>query len=67
MEALEKLTKGTDIMIISDEVYEHIIFDELQHQSVLRYPRLAERSFVISSFGKTYHTTGWKLGYCISS
>jgi methionine aminotransferase len=66
MGQLEKLTKASDIIIISDEVYEHIIFDGLQHQSVLRFPKLAERSFVIGSFGKTYHTTGWKVGYCIA-
>lgn len=66
MQQLEKLTKGSDIIIISDEVYEHIIYDGLQHQSVLRYPKLAERSFVINSFGKTYHNTGWKVGYCIA-
>lgn len=63
---LEKLTNDTDIIIISDEVYEHIIFDGLEHQSVLKYPRLAERSFVIYSFGKTYHNTGWKMGYCLA-
>lgn len=66
MKELEKITQGTDIIIVSDEVYEHIIFDGQAHQSVLLYPKLAERSFVISSFGKTYHTTGWKLGYCIA-
>jgi len=66
MVELEKLTKGSDIIIISDEVYEHIVFDEAKHESVLRYPKLAERSFVIGSFGKTYHTTGWKIGYCIA-
>jgi methionine aminotransferase len=65
MKALEKLIDRSDIIIISDEVYEHIIFDGIEHQSVLRYPKLAERSFVIGSFGKTYHTTGWKVGYCI--
>ncbi len=63
---LEKLTRDTDIIILSDEVYEHIIFDNKVHQSVLLYPRLAERSFVIYSFGKTYHNTGWKMGYCIA-
>jgi methionine transaminase len=63
---LEKLTKDTDIIIISDEVYEHIIFDGQPHQSVARFPKLAERSFIISSFGKTYHTTGWKIGYCVA-
>jgi methionine aminotransferase len=66
MVMLDKLTRNTDIVIISDEVYEHIIFDKQQHQSVARYPKLAERSFIISSFGKTYHTTGWKMGYCIA-
>ncbi|MGB3947956.1 MAG: aminotransferase class I/II-fold pyridoxal phosphate-dependent enzyme, partial [Bacteroidia bacterium] len=66
MAKLEKLTKGTDIVIISDEVYEHIIFDGYEHQSVARYPKLAERSFIISSFGKTFHTTGWKMGYCVA-
>ena len=66
MVILDKLTRGTDIVIISDEVYEHIIFDMHQHQSVARYPKLAERSFIISSFGKTYHTTGWKIGYCVA-
>lgn len=66
MQQLEKLTKGSDIIIVSDEVYEHIIYEGMQHQSVLRYPKLAERSFVVSSFGKTYHCTGWKVGYCIA-
>jgi methionine aminotransferase len=66
MKELEKLTKGTDIIILSDEVYEHIIFDGATHQSVLRYPALAERSMVVGSFGKTYHATGWKVGYCIA-
>lgn len=66
MEMLQKIVHGTDIIIISDEVYEHIIFDKQQHQSVARFPLLAERSFIISSFGKTYHTTGWKMGYCVA-
>ncbi|MDF2436003.1 MAG: aminotransferase [Bacteroidota bacterium] len=66
MKQLEKLVKGTDIIIISDEVYEHIIFDNNVHQSVARFPKLAERSFIISSFGKTFHTTGWKMGYCVA-
>ncbi len=66
MTMLQKLTKDTDIVIISDEVYEHIIFDGHQHQSAARYPHLAERTFIISSFGKTYHTTGWKIGYCVA-
>jgi methionine aminotransferase len=66
MERLEKLTKDTEIVIVSDEVYEHILFDEYEHQSVARFPHLAERSFIISSFGKTFHTTGWKIGYCMA-
>ncbi|MDP1672625.1 MAG: methionine aminotransferase, partial [Burkholderiales bacterium] len=60
---LEGLLRGTNIVIISDEVYEHIVFDGHQHQSVARFPGLAERSFVVSSFGKTYSVTGWKTGY----
>ncbi|MCS6795864.1 MAG: methionine aminotransferase [Raineya sp.] len=66
LQELEKLTKGTDILIISDEVYEHIIFDKQSHESILRYPELAKRSLVISSFGKTYHVTGWKVGYVVA-
>lgn len=65
MQWLENLLAGTDIFLISDEVYEHIIFSGL-HESVLKYPRLAERSFVISSFGKTFHVTGWKIGYAVA-
>ena len=61
---LERLTRGTNILIISDEVYEHITFDEKQHISLSVSEELSKRSFVISSFGKTYHTTGWKMGYC---
>ena len=66
IDALIKLTKDTDILILSDEVYEHIIFDGEQHQSVALYPELAERSFVVASFGKLLHTTGWKMGYCLA-
>lgn len=66
MLALEKITKGTDIIILSDEVYEHLIFDSNKHESVCRYPGLAERSLVIGSFGKTFHATGWKMGYCLA-
>jgi len=66
IEQLRQLVAGTDIFIISDEVYEHLIFDELPHQSILRYPDLWERSFVCFSFGKVYHCTGWKLGYCVA-
>ncbi len=64
--ALKDIVSETDALILSDEVYEHIIFDGLLHESMARYPELAERSFVISSFGKTYHTTGWKIGYCLA-
>ena len=64
---LKEIVKDTDIIILSDEVYEHVIFDEKQHLSMLRYPELLERSFVCFSFGKVYHCTGWKTGYCISS
>ena len=63
---LRKIVSGTNIFIISDEVYEHLIFDGIPHQSLLRYPDLLERSFVCFSFGKTYNCTGWKLGYCIA-
>ncbi len=63
---LRKTVEGTDIFILSDEVYEHLIFGGKQHLSILRYPDLLERSFVCFSFGKTYHCTGWKIGYCIA-
>ena len=65
IQQLIKITKDTDIIVLSDEVYEHIIFDE-PHLSMARYPELAERSFIVSSFGKTYHTTGWKMGYVVA-
>lgn len=61
---LQELTRGTDIVILSDEVYEHIIFDGETHQSVCRFKDLKQRSFITASFGKTFHNTGWKLGYC---
>jgi methionine aminotransferase len=63
---LIKLTKKTDIVILSDEVYEHLIFDGILHQSVCLYPELAERSFITYSFGKTLHATGWKMGYVLA-
>ena len=63
---LQKRVVGTGIFIISDEVYEHLIFDGIAHQSMLRYPDLLERSFVCFSFGKVYNCTGWKLGYCVA-
>ena len=66
MAALAEIVRDTEIVVLSDEVYEHIVFDGRRHESVLRYPELAARSFVISSFGKTYHCTGWKIGYCIA-
>ena len=63
---LTALVSGTDLLIVSDEGYEHIIFDGLQHESMARHPELAARSFVVGSFGKTYHTTGWKIGYTVA-
>ncbi len=66
MRKLEKITRSTDILVLSDEVYEHIIFDGIRHQSVMLYPGLRERSFVVFSFGKTFHSTGWKMGYCLA-
>ncbi|RYG04092.1 MAG: aminotransferase class I/II-fold pyridoxal phosphate-dependent enzyme [Chitinophagaceae bacterium] len=66
IEELRKLVSGTNIFIISDEVYEHLIFDNAIHESILRYPDLMERSFVCFSFGKVYDCTGWKLGYAIA-
>jgi methionine aminotransferase len=64
--SLSQIVENTPILIVSDEAYEHIIFDGLQHESISRHPQLARRSFVICSFGKTYHTTGWKIGYCLA-
>jgi methionine aminotransferase len=66
MAALIEIVRNRNILIISDEVYEHIVFDDRKHESMSRYPELRERSFVISSFGKTYHTTGWKIAYCLA-
>jgi methionine transaminase len=66
IEELRKTVEDTNIFIISDEVYEHLIFDGIAHQSILRYPDLLQRSFVCFSFGKVYNCTGWKLGYCIA-
>jgi methionine aminotransferase len=63
---LSEIVKDTQTFIVSDEAYEHIIFDGLQHESISRHPQLARRSFVVCSFGKTYHTTGWKIGYCLA-
>ena len=66
MQRLEKIVKNSEIIVLSDEVYEHIIFDGVEHQSVARYPKLAERCIIVSSFGKTFHTTGWKMGYVLA-
>jgi len=63
MKKLEDIVRGTNVLILSDEVYEHMVYDGAPHESVARYPELAQRSFVVSSFGKTYHVTGWKVGY----
>ena len=66
IEQLRSIVKDTGIFILSDEVYEHLVFDNKEHESILRYPDLYKRSFVCFSFGKTYHCTGWKLGYCVA-
>jgi methionine aminotransferase len=66
VEELAAIVSGTSIVIVSDEVYEHLIFDGAQHESMARYPELAARSFIIGSFGKTYHVTGWKVGYAVA-
>ncbi len=63
MNRLADIVRGTQILLISDEVYEHMVYDEQRHESVCRHPELAARAFVVSSFGKTYHVTGWKIGY----
>lgn len=66
MTELAALLAGTEIVVVSDEVYEHMVFDGVAHVSVMHYPALRERSFVISSFGKTFHITGWKIAYCLA-
>jgi methionine aminotransferase len=66
LQALRELARDHDFFIVGDEVYEHIVFDGDRHESLLRYPDLYARSFVVSSFGKTYHATGWKTGYCVA-
>ncbi len=65
LESLAEITKGTNIIVLSDEVYEHIIFDGEEHQSVCRFEELRNRSLIVYSFGKTFHATGWKTGYCL--
>lgn len=66
IEALIKLVKGTDVLILSDEVYEHLVYDGKKHLSMASYPELKERSFIAASFGKLLHATGWKVGYCLA-
>ncbi|HDR9175387.1 TPA: pyridoxal phosphate-dependent aminotransferase [Burkholderia vietnamiensis] len=66
LERLAQLTRNTDIVVLSDEVYEHVVFDGAQHQSVARHRELAERSVIVSSFGKSFHVTGWRVGYCVA-
>lgn len=66
LDELASIVRDTEIVVLSDEVYEHIVFDGALHQSVLRHAELAERSIVVSSFGKTYHCTGWKVGYAVA-
>ena len=66
LDALATIVRDTNIVVLADEVYEHIVYDGAQHESVLRHPELAERSIVISSFGKTFHCTGWKVGYAVA-
>ncbi len=65
MEILDQITANTDIIVLSDEVYEHLIYDGEIHQSVFRFPNLFNRSMAVFSFGKTFHSTGWKIGYCV--
>jgi len=64
LHALGGVLERTDAVVVSDEVYEHMVFDEQSHESIAMHPQIADRAVVISSFGKTYHTTGWKVGYC---
>ena len=66
MQQLEELLEGTDVILLSDEVYEHIVFDEAKHHSASAFPKLSKRAIVCASFGKTFHNTGWKMGYCVA-
>jgi methionine aminotransferase len=66
LEALANCVDGSDIFLLADEVYEHMVFDRRQHHSLLTHEALRERAFVVSSFGKTYHATGWKVAYCVA-
>lgn len=63
---LARLTRNTDIVILSDEVYEHVVFDGQRHHSMATHSELAARSVIVSSFGKTFHVTGWRVGYCLA-
>lgn len=64
---LDQITRNTDILVLSDEVYEHLIYDDIRHESACFYPELAKRTFVVGSFGKTFHATGWKMGFVLAS
>ena len=66
LDRLADIVRDTNVYLLSDEVYEHIVFDGADHQSLIRHDELWERSFIVSSFGKTYHATGWKVGYCVA-
>lgn len=66
LQRLERMLEGRDIVVLSDEVYEHLIFEDIQHQSVVRFPNLARRSLLVGSFGKTFHATGWKTGFVLA-
>lgn len=66
LQELELILDGTDIIVLSDEVYEHIVYDGKRHESIARYPELRKRSFITASFGKTFHNTGWKIGYAVA-
>ena len=66
MQKLQEILEPTDIMLLSDEVYEHLVFDGFSHESVCKFPDLRQRSFICASFGKTFHVTGWKMGYCLA-
>lgn len=65
MEQLQQISEENSLIVLSDEVYEHMVFDKELHQSAARYPQLAKRTFITASFGKTFHNTGWKMGYCL--
>ncbi len=66
LKALEQIVERTNILVLSDEVYEHLIYDGIQHESALKYERLRQNCFAVYSFGKTFHNTGWKIGYCVA-